>query len=477
MMKIFRRFSRSRDGNVLITSALVLPLLIGMAALVTEYGGALVERANNQRIADLSAYAGALAYNATTSTDQMTATAVKVAVLNGVPAADVQAALVTSPKTSGMKAVSVTIRTEKELPLARVLNDRQQLQIYAGSVAEVGAQAPTPGCMLALDGSQTGITLSGGTKITAPICTVSSNNTVTVPCGTTISAIGVNYNSAAVPSQPCSGISGPNGTAAVIAKKFTADPLAGNTAVTAAVARIATVAALSKTTAPTAPTSVTGTSISFAYNPSSTQNQAIALGCTASYSDSTWTLNCGNKTTVNIGNITIGGGINLNFATSGAATTVYNISGDVTTSATTKFGPGIYSFAKTLTTAGTTTFGAGTYNFGKQVTTGGTTTFGAGTFNVTKGLTTGGGATTTFGAGTFKVGISDSTCNSTAKVSICNTSTLTFGGPSTLRTAGRLHQHQRDVDLRLRNLQQLQDRPRQQWRRHHARRRLEDGHG
>ncbi|ANT51282.1 pilus assembly protein TadG-related protein [Mesorhizobium amorphae] len=72
MMTIFRRFSRSRDGNVLITSALVLPLLIGMAALVTEYGGALVERANNQRIADLSAYAGALAYNATSSTDQMT---------------------------------------------------------------------------------------------------------------------------------------------------------------------------------------------------------------------------------------------------------------------------------------------------------------------------------------------------------------------------------------------------------------------
>lgn len=359
-----------------------------------------------------------------------------MAVLNGVPAADVQAALVTSPKTSGMKAVSVTIRTEKELLLARVLNDRQQLQIYAGSVAEVGAQAQTPGCMLALDGTQTGITLSGGTKITAPKCTVSSNNTVTVPCGTTISAIGVNYNSAAAPTQPCSGISGPNGTAAVIAKKSTADPLAGNTAVTAAVARIATVAGLSKTTAPTAPTSVTGTSIAFAYNANSTQNQAIALGCTASYSDSTWTLNCGNKTTVNIGNITIGGGINLNFATSGAATTVYNISGDVTTSATTKFGPGIYNFAKTLTTAGTTTFGAGTYNFGKQVTTAGTTTFGAGTFNFAKGLTTGGGATTIFGAGTFKIGISDSTCSSTAKVSLCNTSTLTFGGPSTFELPG-----------------------------------------
>lgn len=431
-MQIFRRFSRSRDGNVLIISALVLPLLIGMAALVTEYGGALVERSDNQRIADLSAFAGALAYNATKSTDQMKATAVNVAMLNGVPAADVQASLVTSPKTSGMKAVSVTINTPKSLILARVLQDRQQLNIHANSIAEVGAAASTPGCMLALDGTQTGITLSGGTKISAPKCTVSSNNTVTVPCGTTISAIGVTYNSTTAPSQPCSGITG------TISKKYTADPLAGNTAVAAAVARITTVAALSTTTAPTAPTTPTGSDIAFAWNQSSTQSQATTLGCTASWASatSTWTLNCGSKTTVNLGTITIGGGINLNFATSGAASTVYNIAGDLTTSATTKFGPGTYNFAKTLTTAGTTTFGAGTYNFGKQVTTAGITTFGAGTFNFTKGLTTGGGATTTFGAGTFKIGISDNTCGGTARVSLCNTSTLTFGGPSTFELPG-----------------------------------------
>ncbi|UCI18000.1 pilus assembly protein TadG-related protein [Mesorhizobium sp. B2-1-8] len=382
-------------------SALLLPVLIGMAALVTEYGGALVERAGNQRTADLAAYAGALAYNATKSTDQMTAAAVNVATLNGVPAADVQAALVTSPKTSGMNAVSVSIRTQKQLLLARVLNDRQQLQIYANAVAELGAPAQTPGCMLALDGTKTGITLSGGTNITAAKCTVSSNNTVTVPCGTSISAIGVNYNSAAPPSQPCNGITGPNGTAAVIAKKSTPDPLAGNTAIAAAVARFSTVAAMSKPTAPAAPAN--STNIDFAWSQGSTQGQATALGCTASWASptSTWTLNCGSKTTVNIGTITIGGGINLNFATSGAATTVYNIAGDLTTSGTTNFGPGIYNFAK--------------------------------------GLTTGGGATTTFGAGTFKFGISDNACGGIARVSLCNTSTLTFGGPSTFELPGGLN--------------------------------------
>lgn len=439
-MQFLRRFLRNRDGNVLITAALVMPMLIGMAALVTEYGGALVERVDNQRIADLSAYAGALAYNANKSTSQMTATAVSVAVLNGVPAANVQVSLVASPKTPAVNAVSVSINTYKTLLLARVLSDREQLQIYASSVAELGAQPQTPGCMLALDGTQTGITLSGGTAITAQKCTVSSNNTVTVPCGTSISAIGVNYNSAAAPSQPCNGITGANGAAAVITKKSTPDPLAGNAAVAAAVARIATVAALSTTSAPAAPTTSIGNNIDFGWSPGSTKSQATVLGCTATWapSSSTWTLDCGSKTTVNLGTITIGGGINVNFATGGAATTVYNIAGDLTTSATTNFGPGTYNFAKTLTTAGSTTFGAGTYNFGKQVTTAGTTTFGAGTFNFTKGLTTSYGITT-FGAGTFKIGISDNSCGGIARVGLCNSGTLTFGGPSTFELPGGLN--------------------------------------
>ena len=436
MVRIFRRFAGNNNGNVLIISALVMPVLIGMAALVTEYGSALVQQADNQRIADLSAYAGALAYNTTKSTDQMTAAAVNVAALNGVPAASVTASLIASPKTAGVNAVTVSISTQQNLLLARVLQSRQQLQITSNSVVEVGAQPQTPGCVLALDGTRTGVTLSGGTTITAPKCTVSSNSTVTVPCGTYISAIGVNYNSTTAPSQPCGGITGTNGTAAVIAKKSTADPLAGNTAVTAAVARIANVTALSATTAPTAPTTPAGTNIDFGYNPSSTQSQATTLGCTASVSGSTWTLNCGSKTTVNIGALTIQGGINLNFATSGAATTTYNFASDLTTSATTNFGPGTYNFAKTVTTNGTTTFGAGTYNIGKLLTTNGTTTFGPGSFNLAAGLTTGGGATTTFGAGTFKIGMGSTACNGSGQVSVCNTSSLTFGGPSTFELPG-----------------------------------------
>jgi Flp pilus assembly protein TadG len=388
-----RSFLCDRSGNVLILSALSLPVLVGAAALVAEYGDALLDQVENQRVADMASFAGALAYNSTKSETTMTSAAQNVAKLNGVPASDVSVNLVPSPRTTGAKAVTVEIETQKPLFLARVLDTRTSVDISAQAWAEVGGKA-TPGCVLALDPTQTGVTLSGGTKIEAPNCTVSSNNTVTVPCGTYIKAIGVNYNSAAAPSAPCGGITNATGGAAIIAKQATADPLKDNTGVTGAVARITTVAAMAT---PTITTTTTGQNIDFAWSQSSTQTAAAAVpGCSASWASgtSTWTLTCTGKSSYNFGNITMGGGIKLNFNTAGPSTAVYNFSGTINN-------------------------------------TGTSMTFGPGTFNIAKGLTTGGGSTTTFGAGTFNIGKSDTACSGSGNYSICNTSTLTFGGPST----------------------------------------------
>jgi len=398
---------------------------------VTEYGRGLVDKAHNQRVADLASYAGALAYQKTKSVERMQDAARNIAVLNGVPAADVEATLETSPVNTGSKAVLVNITTERPLLLSKIIDTRTKLDVRANAMVEIGGKA-TPGCILALSPAQTGATLSGGTKIEAEKCSVSSNNTVTVPCGTSITALGVNYNSAAAPSHPCTGIRGPGGTAAVIAKQETPDPLAGNAAIAAAMGRISQhFSAMAAMVAPTAVSAQTGTNIEFAYNESTTKSQATAMGCSASKSGSTWTLNCGTKTTINVGTLTIGGGINLDCNVNGPTNATYNFAGLVTTSATTRFGSGTFNFANGLTTAGTTTFGAGTFNFGKALTTAGTTSFGAGTYNLTKGLMTGGGATTTFGAGTFKIGQSDTGCSGSTRYSICNTSTLSFAGPST----------------------------------------------
>ena len=62
----------------------------------------------------------------------------------------------------------------------------------------------------ALSQSGTGVTLSGGTAVTASQCAVASNQSLAVPCGTSIVTKNVDYYSAA-PTQPCSGIQAPSG--------------------------------------------------------------------------------------------------------------------------------------------------------------------------------------------------------------------------------------------------------------------------
>lgn len=434
-------FRKDRSGNILISAAFAFPLLLGVGGLVLEYGGGLLDDARNQRVADMASYAGAIAYVESKSETRMSQAAKSVAALNGVPASAVTASLVDSPKSSGAKAVSVEIRTDRELFLTKLLNPRDTLRVHAAAMAETGGGQATPGCVLALDSGQTGVTLSGGTELRAADCSVSSNNTITVPCGTYIKAIGVNYNSAAVPTQPCKGITNKDGGATIIAKQATADPLAGHAGIAAAFKRFEDFSTLANITAPAAPATVTGKDIEFAWNQSSTQNQAIALGCTAAFANSKWTFTCpANKKKIDINEMKIGGGIAVDFAVNGATDVTYNFNKKLEMQwSTAQFGSGNFNFADAVITQGTTTFGSGTFNFGKLLTLNGTVSFGTGTFNASKGIVTGGGANATFGVGTFKIGQTEANNCNNARYSICmgGGSTLTFGGPSSFElTAG-----------------------------------------
>jgi hypothetical protein len=384
------RWARCRRASVTTVAALVLPAMIGMVGLVAEYGHGLLSKVENQRVADLAAYAGALAYNTTNSTTAMTTAADSVAALNNVPAGDVNVSLVSSPSGDGQSAVEATISTQVPLLLSQIVGSGPNLPVNSTGFAEL--EAGTPACIIALKAGGTGVTLSGGTSVSAPGCAVASNNTVTVPCGDTITTPTVAYNSAALPSQPCNGIVAPSGKTLSLVHTATTDPLATNTGVTTATARLATVGAMS---APSAPSVTTGGDIAFGWSQSQTQAQAIADGCTAAWNGSnTWTLTCTSATSYNFGNITVGGGINVNFNTGGAATTIYNFSGSIDNTGTVMvFGPGVY--------------------------------------NIARGVITGGGTTTTFAAGTYNIGKATSGCNGGNTYSICNTSTLTFGGPGT----------------------------------------------
>ncbi|HEV2365157.1 MAG TPA: pilus assembly protein TadG-related protein [Caulobacteraceae bacterium] len=379
-----------------VIGAIALPLLIGMTGLVADYGHGVLVKTQNQRIADLAAYAGATVYNTTGSTDLMTAAIDNVAALNGISSTAVTGSLVTSPSGDGSQAVKVAINTSLPVYLASVLGGGNQIQVAVAAYAELKANAQ--GCIIALNTGGTGVTLSGGTSVTASGCAVDSNTSVTVPCGDTITTIAVNYDGAA-PSEPCNGIQPPSGHSLHIVKALTADPLSGNSGVTTATSRLATVAAL---TSPGAPTVPGGGNIAFAYSVSTTQSEASADGCAASYASDTWTLTCPSGGTYNFGNITTGGGITVNFNTSGSAST--------------------------------------TYNFNSINNTGTAMHFGPGTFNIAKGLYTGGGTTTTFGAGAFNIGEGAGACNGGGKYSICNTgTTLSFGGPSSFTLQGGIY--------------------------------------
>jgi Flp pilus assembly protein TadG len=395
---LFARFRADRSGSVAVIAAVVLPVLLGAAALVGEYGNALLAKSENQRVADLASYAGALAYIENLSEDDMVAAARRIARINGVAPEDVVVALVASPRGDGNSAVQVQISTTHPLILAQVLGTGPQIGAAAGAFTELGtASAPVEeeeedagagGCIVALAAGGSGITLSGGTSITANDCVVSSNNSLTVPCGTVIKALQVTYNGNA-PNVGCGGIQKPDGSAGDIKKAETPDPLAGNAAIAAAVSHITGVTGLAAPAAPgtpsmgTAPTG--GKNIEFAYNETSTKNQAIAIGCTAGKSGSTWTLTCPNGGTYNFANVTTGGGINLNFATTGSGTSTYNISGAISVGGgqTWTFGPGTYNIAGNFTNNSTTTFQGGALNFfGNFTHSGSATTLPAGELKV-----------------------------------------------------------------------------------------------
>ena len=385
-------------------------MLAAMAAVSVDLGTAYLARVADQRVADSTAYAGALAYNATSSTATMSSAAGNLATLNGLAAGAAVASLIASPSGDGNRAVQVTVTTAAPLYLARIFQANTSLSVSATSYAEVRPGAAA--CILALQAGGSGVTLSGGTSITGNACSVASNNTVTVPCGTTIVTKTVDYNSAAVPSQPCGGITPPAGTSSVnIVKVPTADPLSGNATVAAAFSHLATVATL---TGPAGPVVAAGTTLLFGYGTPTTA-QMLTTGCSAAFAGSTWTVSCSPGGTYHFGGISMGGGITLSFAmgSNGSASNTYTFNGAINVNGSAaSFGPGTYSVSGGIATGGgtTTTFGTGTYAIGAgtvscggsfySICNGGSSlTFGAGGYTLAGGVYNGGGGTLSIGAG------------------------------------------------------------------------------
>ena len=419
----------SRRASVSVLAAVILPVLAGSSGLAAEYGFGLLARVQNQRVADTAAYGGALAYNASASTTAMTSAINRVASLNGLPSTSVSATVVNSPNGDGNQAVRVVVSTTTPRPLSGLLGGAATLPVSAWSYAELKPAGSA--CIVALSGAGTGLTLSGGTVVSAPACAVASNTSVTVPCGTNITTIVVDYATGASPNALCNAITAPAGKSLTIAHKTTNDPLSGNAGVTAALSHMPSVAAIASPAAPTvAATPTSANNVALSYSPTT---PVTFPGGVATYSGSTWTVTC--TASCSFGSLTVSGGQNLAFSGPNSAT--FNFMTAVNTAATTTYGGGNYNFGAGISTTGVTSFGAGTYNVTGSISTSGTTSFGAGTYNVSGGINNSGGATTTFGAGTFNIGAG--TCNG-GNFSICNSGTrLAFVGPTTLVLASGIY--------------------------------------
>lgn len=352
----------------------------------------------------------------------MSAAASNLATLNGFPAGAAVASLVASPRGNGNNAVQVTMTTVATLHLAKVFQSASTLPVTATSFAEV--RANTPACIIALRTGGTGLTLSGGTAVTAANCAVASNATVTVPCGPTLTTKTLDYNSAAVPSQPCGGIKPPAGTPSVnIVKVVTIDPLGANTAVATAFSHVTTVASLK---GPNGPSIAAGADIAFGWSASPTVAQLTAIGCIGStFVSPAWNVTCPAGGTYHFGSISVGGGLTLNFAVGGSPSNTYTFSGVINAGGSgANFGPGTYSIAGGIVTGGgtTTTFGSGTYWIGP-----GSTGCSGGSYSIC-----GGGASLTFGTGSFTIaGGIYTTGGSTLSIGASGTTNSFNIGPST----------------------------------------------
>ena len=142
---ISRKLLCDERAAIGVLGAVSLAAVIGISALVVEYGHGLLQRSDNQRVADLAAYGGALVYNSTggnVTTAESAAT--NIAALNGLTGdgVTVTPAIVTSPRLDGNNAMQVTVTTNLPMYLAQVLVASTSLPVTATSYAEIVPPAP-----------------------------------------------------------------------------------------------------------------------------------------------------------------------------------------------------------------------------------------------------------------------------------------------------------------------------------------------
>ncbi len=403
LLPALQRLRADTGGSISILAAFVLVGAIGVSALALEYGHGLLQKTENQRAADLAAYAGALVYGSTSSSSDATSAASNIAALNGL-SGDATPSVVSSPTGDGNNAVKVTVTSNVPLLLARVLTTSTTLPVSATAYAEINSDAP--GCIIALSASGSGISLSGTGSITADGCAVASNSTVCANSGANGSDIittkTLKYDAGASPSASKCTLSPPAGASSVnVNKSSTADPLAGNSAVSTATSRISTVSSIASPTLSPPPS---GANYSFA----SKALTGLPGTCSDSYKSSVHTVTCTGPGPFDFGSVSVGGGVSVTISNTSAGAT-YNFSGTINSGSSNGL----------------------TFNGGSGA-----------TYNMGQGVIAKGSAPLSFSAGTFNIGTTSTSPCPDAGYSICvsGSGSVSIAGPSTFVLAGGIYQ-------------------------------------
>lgn len=447
-MALFSRLLAAREGSVLVMGALSLTGVIGMSALAVDTGQGYMTKVRNQRVADMAALAAAVAYNGSSSLDAAQATARDVVAASGLAAST---ATVTPDSTSAPTNISVTVTTPVQVALGRVLTATPSFNVTNMAKASLVGNT-SAGCIVALSSAVTnGVSLAGGTSITASGCAVTTNSGVSVPAGTHLTAKQVNagkavsdqgaqWNQPGITTTPSG-----NNIRQNLGSSGT-DTVAGDARVVAGFSRIGTFTRPDANSDPSTPT--TGLDWNFPNNADAFSKLAssdpVKANCTQGIVNNKMTYSCRggaytiktfkpNESAVNFSgtvNITISGGLantsgRINFyggsvsVNGGLSTGSGGIdfgnatlavgSGDLTvTSGGLTLGNGDVTVNGTLTLGGggAMTLGSGRHSFNAISAGGGARlTMGSGSLNVNGPLNdSGGGTSITVGAGPVTIG-------------------------------------------------------------------------
>ncbi len=177
-----------------VVAAVGITVLIYCGAIALDLANLYYNKSLDQRVADQSAIAAAFTYASSGSTATAQNAASSLALANGVGSAkDVITSIGPSPTGDGKLAAKVVVTTPVPLSgFARVITATAanpygsgSLPVGATAYAEIHGSSP---CILALQTGGSGISMTGGTHLTATGCAVASNAGVSLSNGPTLTA-------------------------------------------------------------------------------------------------------------------------------------------------------------------------------------------------------------------------------------------------------------------------------------------------